>query len=411
MFAVAGRASSKATLDTDDNIPLAQVRRGDLDIVVHSTGELRASHTMMLTAPAVGGGGLQITKLLPTSTSVKKGDVVIEFDPSEQRYKLEQNRSELLQAEQEIIKANADAAVLAAQDKVAGLKAKYDVRSAQLEVQKNEISSTIDAEKNDLALQQALRVQSELEKDMQSHKESGEASIYLAKEKYNKAKLLMDEAQQNIDKMRVIAPMDGLVSIQKNQGDIMFSGMSVPDFHTGDQANPGAAIVQIVDPLGLEVSAHLTEQNANNIKVGQPVQVNFDAIPGSTFNATIKSVGSMSAPNIFEGETGGTFDVTIALNKLDERLHAGFSAQLTCIGDRKSKVLYLPRQAIFLKDGKRIVYLKHGNGYDQQIVKVPGETESRSIVDGLAEGTQVALIDPTAPRKAASANAAMTGAP
>ncbi len=396
---VSGRASSKAALNTQDDIPLALVRKGNVDIVVHSSGELRTSHTMMLTAPSVGGGALQITKLLPTSTPVRKGDVVIEFDPSEQRYKLEQNRSELLQAEQEIIKANADDAVLAAQDKVAVLKAKYDVRRAQLDVQKNEISSSIDAKKNDLALLQALRVQAEIDKDLQSHRESGRASIFLAKEKYNKAKLLMDEAQQNIDKMRVLAPMDGLVSIQKNQGDFSFSGMSIPDFHTGDQANPGAAIVQIVDPLGLEMSAHLTEQNANNIKVGQPVLVTFDALPGSTFNATVKSVGSMSAPSIFGGDTGGTFDVTITLTKIDKRLHAGFSAKMVFVGDQKKNVLYMPRQAVFLKDGKRIVYVKHGNSYDQQIVNISGETESRSIVDGLPEGTQIALIDPTASRK------------
>ena len=65
---------------------------------------------------------------------MKKGDIVIEFDPSEQHYKLEQNRSELLQAEQEITKAKADAAVLAAQDKVALLKARYNVRRAELDV-------------------------------------------------------------------------------------------------------------------------------------------------------------------------------------------------------------------------------------------------------------------------------------
>src|SRR4051812_39994776 len=69
----------------------------------------------------------------------EKGDLVMEFDPSEQRYKLEQNRSELLQAEQEIAKAKADAAVVAAQDKVALLKARFDVRRAELDVQKNEL--------------------------------------------------------------------------------------------------------------------------------------------------------------------------------------------------------------------------------------------------------------------------------
>ena len=63
--------------------------------------------------------------LVRTGESVKKGDVVFEFDPSEQLYKLEQNRSELQQAEQEITKAKADAAVLAAKDKVTLLKDRY----------------------------------------------------------------------------------------------------------------------------------------------------------------------------------------------------------------------------------------------------------------------------------------------
>src|ERR1700733_15346932 len=180
-----------------DGIPLAQVKRGDLELKVHANGELNATHTMMLTAPAVGGGALEITKLLAGRLPVKKGDVVIEFDPSEQRYKLEQSRSELLQAEQEITKANADAAVLAAQDKVALLKARYDVRRAELDVQKKELVSAIDASKNELALQQAKRVLAELEQDVQSHSAAGQASIYLAQEKHNKAKLAMDQAQQN----------------------------------------------------------------------------------------------------------------------------------------------------------------------------------------------------------------------
>ena len=93
------------------------MKRGDLDMQVYVTGELRASHTEMLTAPPIGGGALQITHLLRTGVAVKKGDLVMEFDPSEQRYKVDQNRSELLQAEQEITKAKADAAVVAARTK------------------------------------------------------------------------------------------------------------------------------------------------------------------------------------------------------------------------------------------------------------------------------------------------------
>jgi multidrug resistance efflux pump len=93
---------------TGEEIPTGLVKRGDLDMKVYVTGELRASHSEMLTAPAIGGGALQITRLLHTGTTVTEGDMVMDFDPSEQHYKLDQNRSELLQSEQEITKARAE---------------------------------------------------------------------------------------------------------------------------------------------------------------------------------------------------------------------------------------------------------------------------------------------------------------
>ena len=111
-----------------DEIPLVAVKRGDINMQVHSSAELRASHAMMLSAPAVGGDALQIIQLVRTGQNVKKGDVIVEFDPTEQQYKLEQNKSEMEQAEQEITKAKADALVLTAEDKVALLKDRYGVR-------------------------------------------------------------------------------------------------------------------------------------------------------------------------------------------------------------------------------------------------------------------------------------------
>lgn len=397
----------------NDEIPLAEVKRGEIDLQVHATAELEASRAIMLTAPAVGGDDLQITRLVRTGEAVKKGDIVIEFDPSEQHYKLEQSRSELLQAEQEITKANADTAVLAAQDKVALLKARYDVRKAELDVQKNELVSKINADKNDLALQQAKRVLAELEKDVQSHTDSGKASIYLAQEKYNKAKLAMDEAQQNLDKMQVTAPMDGLASIQKNMnaaGGFFFTGMSLPDYHPGDQARPGSPIAQIVDPMEMNLVSHVSEWERSNVRAGEPVEVTFYAIPDKVFRGTVKNVAGMTAQFFFNSNTSGSFDVSIQLTDMDPRLRPGLTAQVLFIGDSQKNVLYLPRLALFMKDGKRIVYVKTGSGYEQREIKIQSENESRAAIQGLNEDTEVALIDPTVPRKAAPATASVAAA-
>jgi len=402
-------ASRTRKASKNDSIPLASVKRGEIDLEVHSTAELRANHAIMLPAPAVGGDALQIVRLVRTGELVKKGDVIVEFDPSEQQYKLEQSRSELLQAEQEITKAKADALVLTAEDKVTLLKARHNVRRAELDVKKEELVSKIDAQKNTLALEQTQRVLAELEKDNESHRASGQASIALAQEKYNKARLAMDQAQQNLEKMRVAAPMDGLVSIQKNMnasGGFFFTGMSLPDFHPGDQVQPGSAIAQVVDPLGMDLTSKVSEQNHSNIKAGQAVEVRFDALPGSVFQGTVKNVGGMSMRQFFEANTGGGFDVSIQLANPDPRLRSGFTAQVVFHGDKQKNVLYIPRQAVFLKDGKPTVYSKKAGGYEQREVKILSETESRASIAGLEEGAQVALIDPTVPRKPTSADSA-----
>ena len=402
VVAAVRRASPPAS---GDNIPTTQVKRGDLDIQVHSNGELRAVRSEILMAPPIGGGSLQITHLLHTGTRVKKGDLVMEFDPSEQNYKVDQSRSELQQAEQEITKAKADAEVTAASDKVALLKARFDVRRAELDVQKNELESSIDAKKHDLALEQAKRVLAELEQDVKSRVASNQAAISLAEEKRNKSKLAMDEAQRNIDKMRVMAPMEGLVSLNKNEeamgGFCCIPGMPLPEYREGDQVQAGRAVGQVIDPKEIELFANVGELERNSIKQGQTVEIAMDALPGLKLKGTVKSVGGSRARMFWEDDTSTKFEVTVALpaSGLDTRLRPGMTAKILIIGDPQKNVLYAPRLALFLKENKRLIYVKHGASYDPREVKIIVESESRAAIDGVSAGTEIALIDPTAPRK------------
>ncbi len=403
------RRTSPAT--SGDDVPTGHVKRGDLDMKVYVTGEVRASHSETLTAPPIGGGALQITHLLHTGTPVKKGDLVMEFDPSEQRYKLDQNRSELSQAEQEITKARADAAVVAAQDKVALLKARFDVRRAELDVQKNELVSTIDARKNELALEQAQRVLAELEQDVRSRSASNQASISLAEEKRNKAKLAMDQAQDNINKMKVTAPMDGLVALEKNEeaaGGMFFSGMSLPEYHEGDQVEAGRAVGQVIDPNGMEMAAKVGEIERNNIKEGQAVDIRLDALPDTSFRGTVKTVGN-NMRRFWEDDTTTKFEVTITFAAMDARMRPGLTGQVLVNGDPQKDVLYVPSQSLFLKENKRVVFVRNGNIFDAREVKILAQNESRAAIEGVAAGTEIALIDPTAPRRASSSAAPSGG--
>jgi HlyD family secretion protein len=390
------------------NVPTGRVKRGDLDMKVLVTGELKASHSEMLTAPPIGGGALQITHLLHTGSLVKKGDLVMEFDPSEQRFKVDQSRSELLQAEQEITKAKADAAVTTAQDKVALLKARFDVRRAELEVQKNELVSSIDARKNQLALEGAQRVLAETEQDVKSRTASNQATISLAEEKLNKAKLAMEQAQGNIEKMRVFAPMDGLVALEKNEGasgGFFFEGMSLPEFHEGDQVEAGRTVGQVIDPNAMELVAKVGELERNRIKEGQSVDIHLNALPGIMFHGTVKTVAGNNARRFWDDDTSTKFEVAITLSSTDPRMRPGLTAHVSINSDPRKNVLYVPRQALFLKDNQRVVYVRSGGNFDTHEVKIEAESESRAAIEGIDSGTEIALVDPTAPRRTSNPSA------
>ena len=156
----------------------------------------------------------------------------------------------------------------------------------------------------------------------------------------------------------------------------------------------------------------MNELERANISVGQPVEIEFDALPGKIFHGTIKSAAGMVQQRQFwDNDSAGKYDISIQLLDAYAKLRPGLTAQITVLGDKKTNVIYVPRQALFFKDGKQIVFLKKADALEQFPVKVHFANESRAAVEGVKEGNAVALIDPTAPKKTGSsaATAALSG--
>src|ERR1700704_625475 len=384
-------------LATDSEVPTAVVKEVDLQLKVITTGVLRTSQSRTITAPPIAGGTLQIVTLARSGAQVHAGGVVLEFDPSQQEYNLGQNHSDLLQGEQEIVKAKADAAVQTAEDQTALLKAKYAVRRAELEVSKNELVSPIDAQKNLLTLDEAKRALTQLQQDIQSHSASNQAALALSEEKRHKARLSMEQAEQNIKKMRVTAPIDGLVVIHGNRdstGGFFMWGMTLPDYHVGDQVNPGSSIAEVIDISRLEVSAQVGETDRINLKAGQAVEMKVEALPGEAFTGKVQTVGGATSHEFWDEDAQHKFDVAVQLDRTDPRLRPGFAVRLDILGDNLSRAVSIPGGAIFDHDGTKVVYCKRNRGFEMQEVKVRAVSEGRAVLNGLSPGTVVALVNP-----------------
>jgi len=381
-------------------VPTTHATKGPLKLTVHANGDLRAGRTVTLVAPPVGGM-LRLVTLVQTGMSVKSGTTVVEFDPADQQYALEQARSELDEAEQNIVKIKADAAVQAAQDEVALLTARFDVRRGELDTAANEFIGAMDAEKNKLSLEEARRRLAQLQEDVKSRAATNQASLAVALEKKNKAQLSMQRAQQVIESLVIRAPFDGVVSVKENRdasGGMIFWGMILPEYRAGDQIWPGRPVIDVIESGRMEVRAKIDESDRPNLVAGQAAVVEVDALPGETFPAKVGQLsGLASRANFFESSSATRlFDVSLQFEKPDPRLKAGVSARVTLDGKELRDAIHIPRQAVFDKNGKNYVFVKTGEHFEPRDVKVEQRTESRVVISGLPEGTEIALVDPTA---------------
>ena len=391
----AGTVSLRSMAKPAKLIPTTTVQRGTVQIQVHSDGELRPIRSASLTVPP-GSGALQIIKLVPVGSSVKQGEVVLAFDSSEQEFHLEQARYDLESARQEITKAKADAAVQASQDKVDLLKARFDVRRAQLDVSRNELLSSIDAQKNNLALDEAKRRLAQLTQDVQSRAAVNQAALEVAQEKRNHALVSMKQAQTNIDRMQIKAPMDGTIAIKMNMdasGGFFFSGMVLPPYHEGDTASPGRTVAEVLQVNQLEIQGKINESDRANVNPDERAEVRVDALPGVDLKGKVKSVAGLVSRD-WIGDNSRRFDATFTLDNPGTQLHPGETAHVIVQGTELKNVLYVPRQAVFDKNGKPVVYQKVGGHFEARDVKVINNSETQVAIDGLPEGTEVALINP-----------------
>jgi multidrug resistance efflux pump len=387
-------------VQTGGIIPTARVVEGDVPVVVHTTGELRPVRAVGLVAPAIGGP-LQILNIMGTGTPVKQGDVVVEFDMSEQEEKLAQSKSELEQAEQEITKLRADIVVQRAQERVTLLTARFDVRRAELDSQGNELVGAIEAKKNLLTLEEAKGRLAQLEGDLASRDTTDRASLAVLEEKRNKARLAMETAQRNIDQMRIRAPFDGLVAVKDNDtSGAAWTGMVVPEYRAGDTVGPGRPVAEVLQESGLELIAKVTEYDRAHLKAGQKADVTIHAVRGTGLPATIKNVAGASRRNDFNWwDSTRMFDVSFQVTGSGATLRPGLTSQIRVTGAPIQRARYLPRQALFEQDGKPVVFVRRGRSFEPRPVRIANRTETHIVVADLDVGTEVALRNPLAEEK------------
>jgi HlyD family secretion protein len=377
------------------DLPLATAHKGEFLVLVRSRGELSARTSEQLTAP-LDVTDLQIVWAAPAGGEVKKGEVVIRFDPSRTEQDLKEKNAALQQAQSTLDQAVAQARITEDQDKLDLATAQYNVEKARLEASKQAVMSAIQGEESQIDLglaEEKLKVQ---QTAMVTHRKAGEQKIAALERGRDTAKRLVELIEHQLSLMQLKSPLDGVMNYMPNYSQ---GWMNAQPFKVGDHAVPGGVLAEIPDLSTLEMESKVDEADRGRIAVGDTVLVHVDAFPEKVISAKLTSITPLTEESFNEWPPTRSFRAFAKLDKPDSRMRPGMNAGADVVETRIPNAISIPAKALFTITGKPAVYVKADGRYVPKMVRIKAKNPDEVAIEGIDAGTMVALAEPPAERK------------
>jgi len=396
VLAVAGFAMTSG--GAAPNATTVEVTHGDFVDFIQIRGDIRPAKSITLSAPLQSGGDLQITKLVKNGATVKKGDIVVEFDATALEQRLAERRSDLKSAEGEIEQLQAQQKITLEEQKTALLKAKYDVERAKLDLGKRDLISEVEYQEAKLALTDAEQRLKETQAKEISAAAAAQADLVGKQRKRDKARFDVERTEAAIAQLRLRAPADGVVNILTNPRTQSMFGGGGTEFHEGDRAWAGATILELPDLSSIHLEARLDETDRGRLKVGQQAAVKIEAVPGKDFQAKVDLISVLARVDFSSGwPPVRNFDLGLILADPDPRIKPGMTATARIAADRLPDSTLVPVEAIFQKDGRPVVYKLKGAKFDEQPIEIVRRgREQAAVTAGVTAGDRLAVRRPDA---------------
>ena len=193
--------------------------------------------------------------------------------------------------------------------------------------------------------------------------EESEANLQVAQ-----AQVALAEAR--LKRMRITAPFNGTVGL---------SGINL-----GAYVKDGDALVNLEDTSALTVDFNLPERYQSRLATGQSVQVQLDAVPGETFEATVLAVDPLLDAN------GRSVSVRAKMpSSRSAALRPGMFARVLTVFSVDDEALVVPEEAIVPQANKQFVFRieEEGEGDARKLVSRRTEVEI-----GARRGAEVQIL-------------------
>jgi HlyD family secretion protein len=195
----------------------------------------------------------------------------------------------------------------------------------------------------------------------------------LAAAQVKQTELNLESAKQRLNDAVLTSPLDGIISeLNVKVGEQVGTGALRP-----------AAVVADLSSFHIDVG--IDENSIGALQEEQPVVISVDALPDAQLTGRVDYI----APTATDTAGVVTYKVIIGLDKTDQPVRGGMSANADVITEVRDNVLVVPNWTIRIdrQTGKAYVYVQRGDKVEEiEIVTGLRNANESEVISGLNEG-------------------------
>jgi len=286
------------------------------------TGEVRAIDAQQILTPQSNSSPVVIRYYVPEGERVKKGDVVLRIDPGQSASRIPDLEAEIEQTLAKNAKDVAELQVKAVQAETELVDAEAELATAKLDARiPRELISALDYDRYQGDLDRTTREAALKRKQLDAARAAVQRAINDGQLQVRKLELQRDYHTAMVRTSEVKADRDGVVVHGFNNNWI---GGRIDE---GSSTMPGSKAGEVVSSGRMNVRAWALEPDRRDLKVGQPVELSFDALPGKRVPGRIDFISGAPERRPEWGE-GRYFTVDVTLDSDSLALMPGMSVRV-----------------------------------------------------------------------------------
>lgn len=366
----------------NEQYTLYPITKGELVKSVKTRGTIEAQQSRLIKAPSSLHGNTRIIDMIDEGEYVDSGDFLIQFDESKYQERLtsKENNYQNACADYESKQANIkkEMADLESQLKIE----KYNLEQMELRA-KNSIYEAENKQKEiEYSLKKSQISYKQLVNKIESTKEINQKELEKARLKREQAKNELEQVKQDIAKLRITSPGEGLVVYKT-----IWAPGGREKIKIGSTPWRGMTLLEIPDKNKRKVMLTVNEYDISQIKKGQKVEIQVEAIKDTIFHGEVVKIASLAHKD--HQSEKKVFDIEVEMDKYDSRLKPGMSTKCDILVNRAENVLQIPIDAITQREGKKGVVT--GEGKFREIEVGISNDDFTEVVSGLAEGETIRI--------------------